>query len=490
MDRPVIAPPSARKRRAAGLLAAVLAAAALPGWAGTLPEGEARALLAALKSHDEDEVRAALRHVRDADDPRFVAPLVELLRAASLGIAAGIDPEALARWLEDQSGQSFGAEWSAWVSWYAETSLAPPPGFTGWKGELLSRIDPRFGPLLPTGAPKRVRVEEIVWGGVSYEGIPALDGPKMIDPDEADWLGDGEPVFGIALNGQARAYPLRILDWHEMANDRVGGVPVALAYCTLCGAGIAYDRRAPDGETYDFGSSGLLMRSNKLMVDRQTRSLWNQFTGRPVVGPLADGPDFRLRVLPSVVTTWGEWKRRHPGTKVLSLETGFVRRYEPGAAYADYFASAGTLFPVRATVGIAPKTRIFGLERDGLARAWPIRSLARARVVNDRLGDGWVVLLAGPAPIEVEGRSARTGIVSHYEAGTAVRAYAAGERRFARVEAGDGVRDESGADWQVSEDALIGPTGERLPRLPGVQAYWFAWSIHHPNTTRYVDSGL
>ena len=464
-----------------------LAALALAGTAGgePLPEPEARALLAALKSSDVDELRAALRHVRSAGDVRFSAPLVELLRAQSLGIVVGIEARQIADALEALTGEGHGTSWPAWVTWYAGTSLDPPPGFTGWKGELLSRIDPRFGALLATGAPSRIRVEEIVWGGVPFEGIPALDRPATIPAEQASWLEGGEPVFGIAIHGEARAYPLRILDWHEMANDWVGGVPVSLTYCTLCGAGIAYDRRAPDGTTYDFGSSGLLMRSNKLMVDRQTRSLWDQFTGRPVVGPLVDTPDFRLRVLPSVVTSWRDWRKRHPKTKVLSLETGHVRRYEPGAAYADYFAAEGNMFPVRATPGLPPKSRVFGLEDGDVARAWSIRDLTRARLLQDRVGDLRVVLVAPRGTVEVEGRSVRSGKVRRYEAGAEVRAYRAGDQVFASIERRDGtdvVLDASGGAWRVEEEALHGPEDQKLARLPGVQSYWFAWSLHHPGT--------
>jgi hypothetical protein len=479
-------------RRVAGVLAAVATAVGVTGAsplaASTLPDAEARALQAALKSSDEAELQAALRQVGEAGDKRFIAPLMELLRAESMGIVSGVEAAQLGSILDALSGQSFGSAWPAWASWYAETALSPPPGFTGWKGELLSRVDPRFGPLLATGSPARVRVEEIVWGGVPFEGIPALDRPKMVAAGEATWLEPGEPVFGIAVNAQARAYPLRILDWHEMANDWVGGVPVALTYCTLCGAGIAYDRRAPDGVTYDFGSSGLLLQSNKLMVDRQTYSLWNQFTGRPVVGPLVDEPEFHLTILPSVVTRWEAWRKRHPETKVLARETGHDRSYEPGAAYADYFAAEGTMFPVRRLPGLAPKARVFGLERNGVHRAYPIRALAEARLVSDQLGDARVVLLTD-SEIEVTGKSVRSGQVRSYRSGAAVRAYAVGEREFASAPAGtpalDFLTDDRGGRWRVDEDALVGPAGQRLLRVPGILSYWFAWSVHHPDTSIY-----
>ncbi len=470
--------------RAAAILP--LAAIASIATAERLPDTRARELLSALKSRDAAPARRALREVQASGDERFTAPLIELLRADSLGIVATLDRRRIAETLESSSGQPLGDSWSAWVSWYAESDLVPPPGFTGWKGQLLSRIDSRFGALLANGVPSRVRVEEVVWGGVPYEGIPALDEPAMIAADRATYLRPDDAVFGIAVGEDARAYPLRILDWHEMANDRIGGIPVSLAYCTLCGSGIAYDGRGPDGQSYDFGSSGLLMRSNKLMVDRQTNTLWDQLTGRPVIGPLVDAAEFRLRVLPSVVTTWRDWRKRHPGTRVLSLETGHARRYEPGAAYADYFADAGTMFPVPPTPRLAPKTRVFGLEHDGEARAWEVGKLTRARLVHDRVGGLDVVLVAPRPVVEIEGRSVRTGIRRRYRAGASVRAYAAGRQRFVSVgvDASE-LSDEQGGTWKLTEDALVAADGRRLHRVAGVQAYWFAWSLHHPNTSLY-----
>ena len=130
-------------------------------------------------------------------------------------------------------------------------------------------------------------MEEIAWGGVLVDGIPALDNPRMTTASAASYLNPDDPVFGVEINGDARAYPLRIANWHEMVNDVVGGVPVSLAYCTLCGSGILFDGRvAGRAEPFTFGSSGLLYRSNKLMYDRQTDSLWEQLAGHPVTGSL------------------------------------------------------------------------------------------------------------------------------------------------------------------------------------------------------------
>ena len=149
------------------------------------------------------------------------------------------------------------------------------------------------------------------------------------------------PAFG---NGDVRAYPKRILAWHELFTDEVGRVPVAGVYCTLCGTVILFETEH-DGVRHELGTSGFLYRSNKLMYDRATQSLWSTFGGRPVIGPLAM-EDIRLEVRSVVTTTWGEWRRRHPTTKVLSLNTGHRRDYSEGAAYREYFSTDELMFNV------------------------------------------------------------------------------------------------------------------------------------------------
>jgi hypothetical protein len=449
-----------------------------------IPDPEARALLDALEGPSAEAAREAIAKILASRDQRFAAVLVELIRASEVGLApppVGVEAAAA---LERLTGEALGSDWSAWVRWYAGSELEPPPGFVGFKGRLLGRIDPAFATLLRDEHPRRIRAEEIVWGGVAYEGIPALDHPPVVAGRDATHMHPDEPVFGVRIGQQARAYPLRILDWHELANDQLGGVAFALAYCTLCGSGIAYNARVPGHGRLDFGSSGLLMRSNKLMVDRATRTLWNQLTGEPVLGPLAAKP-IRLTLLPSVVSRWGEWLAHHPDTTVLSLETGHERPYQPGAAYAGYFASPGTMFPVgRMRDELSEKARIFGIERQGVARAWSLASLLERRVLNDRVAGEPVVLVALGTPIWVDGESVRSG-PARYEAGAEVRAYQRGAHAF-RAGEGPGVLiDEQGGRWALEEPALVGPGGERLARTPGVLAYWFAWQGFYPRTELY-----
>jgi hypothetical protein len=445
-----------------------------------LADAEIPALYAALTDGDTVAEEQAIAKIEAAGDVRFVPVLLELLRAGQMGIGgrAGYNQRLIA--LERLTGKSLGGDWFGWAEWYAGTDFAPPPGFASWKGRLWSRIDPRFGELIRDELPARIRIEEIDWAGVAFEGVPALDQPAHVTPDVATWLDAGEPVVGVATGGEARAYPLRILDWHELVNDTLGGVPLALVYCTLSGSAIAYDARGAGGEARGFVTSGLLHRSNKLMLDRGTRTLWSQLGGRPVLGPLAaDGR--RLAPLPAVVTSWAAWRKRHPETTVLSLDTGHERPYVPGMPYGSYFQSSQKMFPALERRRELPtKERVFGLEGD-VPKAWPLRKLVDARVTNDAMGETGVVLVALEGRVRVAGESRDAGRLE-YEAGGAVRAYQRGERQFSVGPDDATLRDAAGAVWRIEEEALVGPDGARAPRLPGTLAYWFAWQAFHPET--------
>ncbi|HZF11904.1 MAG TPA: DUF3179 domain-containing protein [Thermoanaerobaculia bacterium] len=427
-------------------------------------EAAAAADLTKLLSTDPAILAPVLARATATRDRRFVAPFVELLRfhpKVDLGAA-----------LLALTGERPGERWNDWYVWLGEHPEIPlPPGFATWKGELYARrFDPNFRRFLDSRRPTRIRVELIQWGGVYVDGIPALQKPRFVPADRATYLLPTEPVFGVAIGGDSRAYPLRILDWHEMANDVVGGVPVALAYCTLCGAGVLYDARA-GGRTFSFGSSGFLYESNKLMYDRETGTLWNQLTGEPVNGPLAES-GLVLKRLPVVVTSWGRWQSAHPETLALDRNTGYDRDYTPGKAYGRYFASPDLMFPVfKRSQALPAKAWIYALLVDGAPKAYPLERLGHERVVNDVLGGRPLVLLAeiaagGPGVQEV-------------------RAYERGTFRFTPGDDPLAPRGPDGRPWRATEEALEGPGGERLPRLPGHLAYWFGWFSFYPRTEIY-----
>ena len=227
-----------------------------------------------------------------------------------------------------------------------------------------------------------------------------------------------------------------------------------------------------NGETTEFGTSGMLYRSNKLMYDRATETLWHQFRGEPVVGPLA-GSGIRLEILPNVLTTWGEWLEQHPDTTVISNDTGvynaeFYRPEEDARSlYYSYRADRDTMFPVGIRdEGLAVKDQVFGLTFGDVARAYPRNSLALVPVLNDTVGEQELVVITGAV-----GGS---------------RAYARNGQVF-EYDNDELVLDDSGQRWRVLEDALenAGDPTERLERLPSRDAYWFGWYAFYPHTELY-----
>jgi hypothetical protein len=220
------------------------------------------------------------------------------------------------------------------------------------------------------------------------------------------------------------------------------------------------------------------------MYDRQTRTLWNQLTGEPVLGPLV-GTGVTLDLQPVVVTTWADWLAQHPNTLVLDLDTGFSRPYEPGAAYGGYFASSGTMFPVwQRSDLLETKARIYALQVEGIPKAYPVEILAEEQVVNDTIGETNLVLIATRGDIIVNGLDERVGAIS-YNAGGEVRAYARGDETFSPGLDADTVLDSDGQPWQITEEALIGPDGALAERVNGHLAYWFGWFSFFPNTLLY-----
>ncbi|HTG36243.1 MAG TPA: DUF3179 domain-containing protein [Thermoanaerobaculia bacterium] len=426
-------------------------------------------LLRRLVAGPAAERRAAARALAESRDPSLVPGLID----AYFFLPRGERAAALAA-LATLTGERPGERYHDWVELVERRQdLTAKPGYLKFKGELLARIDPGFAALLYEGAPARIRPEEIVFGGVPPEGIPALDRPAHVPAAAAAYLTGTERVFGVSVRGEARAYPLRILDWHEMVNDVLGGEPVTLSYCTLCGSGVLYATRGPAGEAYTFGTSGLLYRSNKLMMDRQTRTLWGNLTGVPVLGRLAAGTA-RLTLLPVVVTTWKEWLARHPETSVLALDREMERRwgyrYLPGAAEQR---RAGVAFPVWPKSGaLDPKAEVYAVRLGERAKAYPVQRALAERVINDRLGEEPLVVVADPGS-------------------GAVRAYRRGGRTFAPRPGGAAgeLVDGEGRRWTAGEETLApaapDPEAPALERLPGHVSFWLGWYAFFPHSELY-----
>lgn len=400
-----------------------------------------------------DRRREALEAVVGEAGTKAIPALILALRYAT-------EPEwreTLDQTLAELAGTPPKGRWFEWMLWLqAHPEIMPFDGHGGLIADVFAQIDPNFRTFLYEGVAHEIRLEEITWGGVLKDGIPDLTNPRFLKPGKKPNLTDGELVFGVEINGDARAYPLRILDWHELFNDVIGGVPVSLAYCTLCGSGILFEGKVEGrDEVFTFGTSGFLYRSNKLMYDKVTHSLWNQFTGRPVVGPLT-GSGIKLKVRPVTIARWADWREAHPATKVLSPRTGHSRDYRPGAAYGDYFASPDLIFPHRTDDRrLTAKDYVFVL-RGATEKAWPLSRFKGGAVINDTAGVLDVVLIG-----KAEGRT--------------VRAYRSDGIRFEKGPSSRQVIGD-GMTWQVTEAALVSEDGRELSRLPGHVAYWFAFA--------------
>lgn len=400
------------------------------------------------------EATTALAAIHEGKRRDMVAGLILALRFVP---ERGSEITATLRAL---TGDTMANDWFDWMLWQEQhPEFEPHPAFIDFMRDIYLRIDPEFDSflrpeyLIRTKA--KIRAEEITWGGVVKDGIPALDNPTLIPAAKAIYLRDDDLVFGVSINGDVRAYPLRIMGWHEMFNDVIGGVPLALAYCTLCGSGILYETKVTGrSKPFVFGSSGFLYRSNKLMFDRATQSLWNQFTGKPVTGKLADS-GIELVQRPIVIARWDDWRSANPATKVLALDTGYKRDYGSGVVYQHYFASKELMFPAMADqTRRKQKDYVFGIRRFGGAKAWPLKAFNKKPVINDIVADFPVVLLGN-----ADSRSAR--------------AYERGDLTFA-MRSGT-LTSNDGAVWQVGEEALTATDGRNLPRVAGSVAYWFAW---------------
>ncbi|MBI4054872.1 MAG: DUF3179 domain-containing protein [Elusimicrobia bacterium] len=279
-------------------------------------------------------------------------------------------------------------------------------------------VDAFLHPRTKTSVP----LEELLRGGPPVDGIPALTNPKKLRVKEADRiLAPDDAVLGILLNGESSAYPIRLLNWHEIANDTVGGVPIAVTYCPLCRSGIVFDRRVDSKET-EFGVSGLLYKSDLVMYDRSSKSLWSQILGQAIAGPSTGKA---LKRLPAVHTTWKEWGQKHPDTTVAAFTTGHGRDYSRDP-YQGYESRGEIYFSVgRQDPRLHPKEPVFGIRQGRNTLAVPERLVREKGAVRAKLGG--------------------EEIVFRYQ---------------------DGVR------------AFRKDGGE----IPGATAYWFAWFAFYPKT--------
>ena len=273
-----------------------------------------------------------------------------------------------------------------------------------------------------------VNPDKIESGGPPKDGIPSIDEPKFVSVQEADkWIKNKELVLALTYKGEIRVYPLQVLVWHEIVNDKVAGEPLAITYCPLCGSGIAYERKIK-GREVEFGTSGKLYNSNLVMYDRKTNSYWSQIEGLAIVGELTGT---RLKPVSIETVTWRDWKKEHPDSLVLDKDTGFDRPYGEDP-YGNYYEDSFVLFPVENEDDrIHPKTVIFGIKVKGKFKAYLEKDLKKKRVIMDKVG-------------------------------------------------GEEIKVERSPDGAVKITNLT--TGKEIVKERG---FWFAWYAFHPDTKVY-----
>ena len=313
-----------------------------------------------------------------------------------------------------------------------------------------------------------VPLDQIVSGGPPPDGIPSIDSPKFITANDADkFLGDSDKVVGININGDVRAYPLQILVWHEIVNDKVGGTPVAVTYCPLCFTNQVFNRTV-NNAILQFGTSGRLYNSNLVMYDRASKSLWSQALGEGIVGNYAG---IKLQKLPFDVAYWKDWKQLYPQSKVLSKDTGSPRPY--GAdPYADYYNSPDILFPISNTDNrLGLKEIVVGLQNDGLNKAYKMKDIENLKVINDQLDNKSVILLS-LYPLMARAFN------SSVDGQTLTFQYNFTNNKF--------TDKQTGSQWDFEGMSINGPLkGKQLLRLPFDEGYWFEWSAFYPDTKIY-----
>ncbi|MDE2757328.1 MAG: DUF3179 domain-containing protein, partial [Acidobacteriota bacterium] len=414
---------------------------------------------------EDADAKPALEAISRAWRDTYTAMLVELSGPTYPEIKS-----RLFRFLTRQTGQFFGQDSQRWLRWVWKQPYQPHPEYLIFKRSFYKIIDPRMVKFFPPAARSLVRLDEVQWGGVKVNGIPPLDHPENIPASEAGYLKDNHVVFGLSVGGSARAYPKRILAWHEMALDKLGGTGITLVYCTLCGTAIPY-KSVVGGQHRTFGTSGLVYRANKLMFDHESNSLWSTLLGTPVIGKLA-GSGLKLEPLPIVTTRWGEWRKKHPATTVLSLDTGHERDYREGQAYKQYFATDSLMFQVaERDKRLRNKAEILGI------------------VLSPYTPDGKEQSLAVSSRFLKKNPVFRTELAGHHltiltTRSGANRVFKTGKQGFQRLLRDDRVIDDGGKAWKMTEDGLVSEENPDriLPRIPAFRAFWFGWFAQYPET--------
>ena len=330
---------------------------------------------------------------------------------------------------------------------------------------------------------RTVEMSEIRSGGPPKDGIPAIDNPKFISVKQAaDTIGAREPVIVATINGDARAYPLQILIWHEIANDEVGGVPISITFCPLCNASIIFDRRHRD-QVLDFGTTGRLRKSDMVMYDRQTETWWQQFNGKGIVGKYAGDT---LTQLPTRIVAFEDFSASHPDGKVLSTETGNYRDYgrNPYSGYDD-IDNSPFLLSEPTDPRLPAMERVLAVSSAGGHRLYPFKVLRDEPVINDTFGGLHVAVFSKNNTASVLDTS-RTVEGRTVPAANAFARRVDGKLLEFALRDGHIVDTATGSTWNILGECTAGPMqGKTLEPLTGGVHFAFAWLVFRPDSEIY-----
>ena len=284
--------------------------------------------------------------------------------------------------------------------------------------------------------------------------------------EQALFLEDEDIIVGLQYNGESKAYPLRILVWHEIVNDNIGGLPVAVTYCPLCFTNMVFERTL-DGLVVEFGTSGKLYNSNLVMYDRLTNSYWSQAIGKGIVGKYSGHELIRV---PFDLAIWKEWKELYPDTMVLSTDTGTARPYDVDP-YGDYYTNPQIFFPVEHRDDrLGPKELVMGIRDKDIYKAYRLGDIESEKIINDSIGDKEVLLVSlYPFSARAYDRAVDELVLDFHLTNNKL------------------VDKQSGSIWNFDGQAISGPLeGKQLERLPLDPSFWFSWVAFHPDTNLYT----
>jgi hypothetical protein len=328
-----------------------------------------------------------------------------------------------------------------------------------------------------------VPYSDIFSGGPPKDGIPPLDSPQFVSVPEADaWLEAVEPVILIQVDGDARAYPIQILMWHEIANDTVGGLPLTITFCPLCNTAIAF-KRTVNGQVLDFGTTGRLRYSNLIMYDHQTETWWQQATGEAIVG---EQTGTQLEFYPAAMISWQDFKTKYPDGSVLSRETGFARDYgkNPYFGYDD-IDQTPFLYSGETPDQLPPMARVLTIDLNDEAVAYPYDVLSEAKVINDSVGGQVVVVFWAQGTAS----ALDTGSIPEGRDVGAATAYSRlldGQIRTFKIADGKILDEQTNSEWNIFGQAVSGELkGKQLTPVVSINHFWFSWAAFKPETRIY-----